>query len=105
VNRLKRGLSLFALNQASDVFVHHVLAEVRGDGADELIAAQDALDIAIVEDALGSREAQRSSCDPHRDTGRGRLLAVVDLPARPFESLGEHTAKFVVPITSRRTCR
>ena len=55
VNGFKRGLSLLALNQAQDVLVQHVLAEVRGDGADELIAAQDAFDVAIVEDVLGSR--------------------------------------------------
>src|ERR1035438_8123731 len=59
VNGFKRGLSLFALNQAQDVLVQHVLAEVRWDGADELIAAQDAFDVAVVEDALGSRQAPR----------------------------------------------
>ena len=51
---LKGGLSLFALDQAADVFVEHVVAELRRDGSDELIAAQDAFDVAIVEDALGS---------------------------------------------------
>ncbi len=63
---LKGGLSLFALDQAPDVFVEHGVAELRRDGANELIAAQDALDIAIVEDVLGSGQAQRRSGDHHR---------------------------------------
>ena len=61
VNGLERGLSLVALNQAQDMFVEHVLPEPGRNGADELIAAQDALDIAIVEDVLGTGQAQRRS--------------------------------------------
>ena len=81
MNGFKRGLFLLALNQAQDVLVQHVLAEVRWNGADELIAAQDAFDVAIVEDVLGSRQAQRRSGDAHLETRGGRLLAVVNLPA------------------------
>ena len=38
-----------------------------GIDIDKLIAAQDAADIGIVEDALGSGQAQRRSGDHHRE--------------------------------------
>src|ERR1039458_2756792 len=105
VNGFKRGLSLLALNQAQDVLVQHALAEARWDGADELITAQDAFDVAIVEDALSPRQTQRRAGDAHLKTGGGGLLAVVNLPAGSFQSLGEQATKFVVPITVRRDRR
>src|ERR1019366_8843418 len=55
----------------------------------------------IVEDALGSRQAQRRSGDAHLETGGGGLLAMVNLPAGSFQSLGEQTTKVVVPIAVR----
>ena len=40
------------------MFVEHGVAEAGGDRVDELVAAQNASDIAIVENVLGSRQSQ-----------------------------------------------
>ena len=79
---LKRGSAVLAFHQARDVFVEHGLAETRGDRIDELIATQDAANVAVVEDVLGSGQAQRRAGDHHRDAGRSAVLAVVDLQPR-----------------------
>ena len=57
VDGLERGLAVLALHQARDVFVEHGAAEARGDRIDELIAAQNAADVGIIEDVLGSGQA------------------------------------------------
>ncbi len=53
----KRGFAVFALHQASDVFVEHGLTETHWDEIDELLAPQNAADIGIVEDVLGTGQA------------------------------------------------
>ena len=56
-NGLEPGFSVLALHQARDVFVEHGAAEARGDRIDELIAPQNAADVGIIEDVLGSGQA------------------------------------------------
>ena len=76
-----------------------------GIDVDELIAAQDATDVAIVEDALGSGQAQRA---PVIATGMAasERSAVVNLPAA-LENVGEQVAEFAVAILRQRAepCR
>ena len=72
-----------------------------GIDIDELIAAQDAADVGIIEDVLGSGQAQRRSGDHHRGAVGDAILAVVDLVAA-IENIGEQTAEFVVAIAVRR---
>ncbi len=51
------GVSVIALYQAGNVFVEHGAPEARGNRIDELIAAQDAGDVAIIENVIGSGQA------------------------------------------------
>ena len=83
------------------MFVEHVAAEARGNGVDELIAAQDAANVGIVEDVLGSGQAQSRSGDRHRKVGGSGFLAVVNLAAA-IENIGEHVAEFGVAIAVHR---
>ena len=55
-------------HKARDIFLNHLTAQVRRDLADEHVAAQDALHIGIVENAVHARKAQRSAgdADVHR---------------------------------------
>ncbi len=69
-----------------------------GIAADELIAAQDALDIAIVENVFGSGQAQRRSGNHHRGVSRNRLLSVGDLPAVALQTFRKQTTEFVIRI-------
>ena len=52
-----------------------------GIRADELITAQDAFDIAVVEDVLGSGQSQRRARDDDRFALWRRLLSLIDFPA------------------------
>ena len=80
------------------MFVEHGLAEASGDGVDELIAPQDAGNVAIIEDVFGSGQAQGRAGDHDRNFGGGLLLALVDLlPA--LENLGEEATEFRIAIT------
>ncbi len=86
------------------MFVEHGLAEAGGDGIDELIATQNAADVAIIEDMVGAGQAQSRSRDHHREPGRGRLLAVVDLPAA-IKNIGKEMPQLGVVIAIRRNRR
>ena len=66
VNGLECRPAVVALDQARDVLVEHGAAEARGDEIDELIAAQDAGDVGVIEDVLGSGQAQSRSGDDDR---------------------------------------
>ena len=55
-DRLERA-AVVVLHQARNVFVHHSAAKADGDGVNELIAAQDAADVAIIKDVLGAGQA------------------------------------------------
>ena len=48
------------------MLVEHGLAQARGNEIDELIAAQDAGKVGIIEDVLGSGQAQSRACDDDR---------------------------------------
>ena len=54
---LEPGFSVLTFHQARDVFVEHALTEARGNQIDKLIALQNAADVAIIEDVLGSGQA------------------------------------------------
>src|SRR5208283_2346266 len=56
-DRVEPGFSALALNQARDVLVEHGAPETLGDGIDKLIPAQNACDVGVIEDVLGSRQA------------------------------------------------
>ena len=51
------GSAVLSFHQARDVFVEHGVAETRGDRIDKLIAAQNAGNVGIIEDVLGSGQA------------------------------------------------
>ncbi len=54
----KRGRAVVALDQPRDVLVEDLVAQVRGDHVDELLAVQDAREVAVVEDALGAGQCR-----------------------------------------------
>ena len=49
VDRLKRGTAVLALDQARDVVVEDLVAQVRRDHVDQLLAVQDVRDVGVVE--------------------------------------------------------
>ena len=83
------------------MFVEHGLAEACGNRIDELIAPQNAADVAIVEDVFGSGQAERRSGDDHRSVVGTSVLAAVDLVAA-IKNIGEQAAEFVVAIAVQR---
>ena len=101
VDGLKRGLSGLALHQARDVFVEHGVAEARGDQIDKLVAPQNAADVGVIENVLGSGQAQRRSSNDDRAAGGRVFLAAIDFAAA-IENIGEQAAEFVVAIAVRR---
>ena len=66
VDRFEGGASVLALHQARDVLVEHGAAEARRNDVDELLAAQDAGDVAVIEDAVGPGQSQGRAGDHHR---------------------------------------
>ncbi len=99
VDGLEGWSAVVALDQAGDVLVEHGLAQARGDEIDELIAAQNAGEIGVVENVVGSGQAQGSAGDDDGNIVRGRVLAAMDLPAA-LENLGKEVAEFGVVIGS-----
>ena len=65
-DQLEGRLAVLALHQAGDVLVEHGAAEAVGYGGDELIAVQQTRDVAVVEDVLGSGQAEGCAGDDHR---------------------------------------
>ncbi len=51
------GISVVAFQQARNVLVEHGLPEASGDGSDELIAPQNAADVAVIENVIGSGQS------------------------------------------------
>ncbi len=57
--------AVVAFDQAGDVLVEHGLAQTRGDEVDKLITAQDAGEIRVIEDVVGSGQAQGGAGDDY----------------------------------------
>ena len=58
--------SVFVLHQPGDVFVEHGAAKMGGNRTDELVASEDASQVGIIEDALGSRQPEGCAGNHHR---------------------------------------
>ncbi len=63
--RLETRISSRALDQTHDVFVENRVAETGGNRVDELIAAQHAQDVAVVENGAAAGQAQGGAGDEH----------------------------------------
>ena len=55
---LEGRASVVALHQARDVLVQHRAPEARRNGVNELLAAQDPGDVAVIEDVVGPRQSR-----------------------------------------------
>ena len=89
-DRLERGASGRALDQAGDVPVDHRAAQPVRDGVDELLALEDASDVPVVEDPLDAGQAERRAGHHHRFANRGRRSAGRD--GKGGAGLGVQTA-------------
>ncbi len=99
LNGVEPGLSALALDQARDAFVEHVATQVGRDRLDELFAAQNASDIAIIEDVFGTRQAHRRAGDRHRLAGSRSFLSVINVPAA-FQNVGEEMTEFGIAVAT-----
>ena len=79
------------------MFVEHGLAQASRNQVDELIAAQDAGNVGIIENVFSPRETQSCSGDHHRESRCVAVLAVPNLPAA-LKSVGKQPPKFDVTI-------
>ena len=104
---LEVRLAVFGFDEARDVFIDHVPAQLRRDHVDELIAVEERFDVRVVEDLVTPRQAEARAGDddgllqPHWSR---RRAAFVDLPP-PVEEVSEEFAEFGVGIASRRCGR
>ena len=101
---LEMRLAVFGFDEARDVFIDHIPAQLRRDHVDELIAVQERLDVRIVEDLVAPRQAEAGPADDngllHPRRSRCRT-PFVDLPP-PVEEVGEEFAEFDVFVLPRR---
>ena len=108
VNRDKLAAAVLALHQPDNVFAQHQVAEALGDEVNELLAAQNALDVVGVHQGLaGTGESQARATDYNR--AERRSVAVEGLRAtgrslrlHGLERLGQQGAEGVQ--TSRGQC-
>ena len=71
VNRQEAARAIFALHHAGDVLGDHQAAEALGDKVNQLVAAQDALDIIGGHHRLfGAGQTEAGAADHHRTGGR-----------------------------------
>ena len=78
------------------MLVEHGAAEARGNGFNELVAAQDAGDIGVVEDALSAGQAQGGAGDDNGFGQRGMLAVVNGIAA--LEGIGKNAAEREVAV-------
>ena len=106
VDGLEAGLPHLRLDQAHDVLVRHPLANPVRDYVDELLAAQDAAGVAVVEDTRKPGQAEATAADHHGlAVGRGgSRSAGVDLEPS-LEELGEETAEVLVAVGAQGPTR
>ena len=78
----------FGFDQARDVFLDHCLAQFHRNGVDEHIAAQNAFDVGIVENAVHARQSQRCAGDADIHRRRRTLAAGINLKS-PIEEFGK----------------
>src|SRR5205823_2030027 len=71
---LERGSSVFTLHKARDVLVEHGAPEFRGDHVDELLAAEDAARVRVIEDAFRAGQTEPGAGDAHRQIVAWRRL-------------------------------
>ncbi len=97
VDGFESSFTAFRFDQARDVLLHHGLAQPHGNGLDEHIPAQHALDVGIVEHAVDSRQSQRSAGNAYVHRSLRPLAAGINLES-PVEEFGKQPAEFHVPV-------
>ena len=98
VNGFESRSTIIALHQPRDVLVEHGAPEACGNGVNELIAAQDAGNVVVIENVFRSGQAQGSSSYHYGKLGWGLLLTRVELLGA-LENVGEHATEFHIAIT------
>ncbi len=81
IDGLEPRVAALALDQPSDVLIHHLAAYLPGDGLDELLPGQDSCDVPVVEDTRYAWQAKRG-------TGNDNRLGEVFVPRRPRDPRG-----------------
>ncbi|MCG3121497.1 MAG: hypothetical protein ALAOOOJD_04615 [bacterium] len=95
----KSAVAFFGFNETGNVFINHRTAQPHRHDVDKQLALQNALEIGIIKNALGSRQTQRCAGDANMIRRSRRFSAGINLKAA-LQKIGKKMSELHITISA-----